>query len=492
MSNLMKTLTIGDASYEICDASAVKSVNGVIPDESGNVVVQAGVQPDWNQNDSTAADYVKNRTHYDAGTPKEFTIFSGESLEFFPEEHYQDPSITIYTYEIPENEIFDIIYGNTYLVTIDGTTYTTKAKDYYGVCIGNLSIDDLYDPDTGENFLIFPDFIILNTPGETHNISITEMKSVVEREIVSDNDYVFSVKAPDWPELINTDGFDFSNISNGDLLTVTFDGVEYTNVAKLTFYGVVFGNLGLFDTGESTGEPFLAIYENGISTMSIFIVQNQFSIDKVLTDGTYENIVANKEYVFELNGPLGRYFLIINEPEFIFEADTTYRVIWNGTEYTCSSTSEEITSGETTETAIYVGNIGKMMAPDDDTSDTGEPFVLAYSPSNGFMAQMFVDESFTSTHRIKIDGCVSGVKKLDKKYIPVASRIEAGIVKVCDVSYDISNDRNYCEIYLDSKDNKIYARKPYIPSVPTIRRSTTDLTEGVSSLATGEIYLVYE
>ncbi len=23
-----------------------------------------GVQPDWNQNDETAADYVKNRTHY--------------------------------------------------------------------------------------------------------------------------------------------------------------------------------------------------------------------------------------------------------------------------------------------------------------------------------------------------------------------------------------------------------------------------------------------
>lgn len=43
---------------------SVKTVNGVEPDENGNIVVQAGVQPDWNQNDTKAADYVKNRTHW--------------------------------------------------------------------------------------------------------------------------------------------------------------------------------------------------------------------------------------------------------------------------------------------------------------------------------------------------------------------------------------------------------------------------------------------
>lgn len=49
MSNLMKTLTIGDASYEICDASAretlkntVKSINGATPDENGNIEVEVG------------------------------------------------------------------------------------------------------------------------------------------------------------------------------------------------------------------------------------------------------------------------------------------------------------------------------------------------------------------------------------------------------------------------------------------------------------------
>ncbi len=45
----------------------VKTVNGIAPDENGNVEVSGGgssVQSDWNQNDSTQPDYVKNRPFY--------------------------------------------------------------------------------------------------------------------------------------------------------------------------------------------------------------------------------------------------------------------------------------------------------------------------------------------------------------------------------------------------------------------------------------------
>ena len=36
-----------------------------------------GVQPDWNQNDSTAADYVKNRTHYEESSYTDYVLNSG-------------------------------------------------------------------------------------------------------------------------------------------------------------------------------------------------------------------------------------------------------------------------------------------------------------------------------------------------------------------------------------------------------------------------------
>ena len=48
--------------------SKVTTVNGASPDDNGNVEVQAGVQSDWNQNDETAIDYVKNRPFYTGDT----------------------------------------------------------------------------------------------------------------------------------------------------------------------------------------------------------------------------------------------------------------------------------------------------------------------------------------------------------------------------------------------------------------------------------------
>lgn len=71
------------SSYNVessCD-DCVKTVNGIAPDENGNVQIETGgggggVQPDWNQNDSTKPDYVKNRTHYTE------TVQKSETREF--------------------------------------------------------------------------------------------------------------------------------------------------------------------------------------------------------------------------------------------------------------------------------------------------------------------------------------------------------------------------------------------------------------------------
>lgn len=58
--------------FSAASLGKVKTVNGVEPDENGNIEVEAGgsgeqVSPDWNQNDSTQPDYVKNRTHWVEG-----------------------------------------------------------------------------------------------------------------------------------------------------------------------------------------------------------------------------------------------------------------------------------------------------------------------------------------------------------------------------------------------------------------------------------------
>lgn len=47
--------------------AVVKTVNGVGPDGNGNVQITQR-EADWNQNDSTQSDYVKNRTHWEENT----------------------------------------------------------------------------------------------------------------------------------------------------------------------------------------------------------------------------------------------------------------------------------------------------------------------------------------------------------------------------------------------------------------------------------------
>lgn len=77
----------------------------------GNTGSQSGVQPDWNQNDATKPDYVKNRPFYEETetTP----ILESQQIDFSQ------------SFRIPTS----IVKGNTYLITWDGTDYTITATE---------------------------------------------------------------------------------------------------------------------------------------------------------------------------------------------------------------------------------------------------------------------------------------------------------------------------------------------------------------------------
>ena len=102
------------------------------------------VQPDWNQNDDTAADYIKNRPFY-TGDPVE-TVLVEESTVSFTDIG------GLYTGVIEST--FSPTVGNAYKISWDGTDYeSTCVKVGRDACIGNLSIDGS-GPDTGEPFLM--------------------------------------------------------------------------------------------------------------------------------------------------------------------------------------------------------------------------------------------------------------------------------------------------------------------------------------------------
>ena len=111
--------------------------------ETGTEWADAPV-PDWNQNDSTAADYVKNRPFY-TGDPVE-TVLVEESTVAFTENN------GLYIAQFPST--FEATVGETYKISWDGTAYECVCASFKSlVLIGNLSIASV-GSDTGEPFLM--------------------------------------------------------------------------------------------------------------------------------------------------------------------------------------------------------------------------------------------------------------------------------------------------------------------------------------------------
>lgn len=105
-----------------------------------------GGQPDWNQNDSAAADYVKNRPFY-AGDPGKTVLVEESTVSF------SIGGNGIYTAALEST--FSLTIGNIYKVSWDGSVYecTCVSNPDNMKLIGNLSImGDTVD--TGEPFII--------------------------------------------------------------------------------------------------------------------------------------------------------------------------------------------------------------------------------------------------------------------------------------------------------------------------------------------------
>ena len=103
-----------------------------------------GAQPDWNQNDSTAADYVKNRPFY-TGDLVETVLVEESTVSFAAADG-------VYMGELESTFVPTV--GETYKVSWDGTTYESTCVIFNKLqVIGNLSIMG-GGSDTGEPFLI--------------------------------------------------------------------------------------------------------------------------------------------------------------------------------------------------------------------------------------------------------------------------------------------------------------------------------------------------
>ena len=144
-TEICKLLTIGEG---ISNTSAViEDHSDILEKFKKEILEEAGnksIQPDWNQNDSTAADYVKNRPFY-TGDPVETVLVEESTVSFAPVD-------AVYMGQ-PESTFVPTV-GETYKVSWDGTAYENTCVNFNNLqVIGNLSIMGI-GSDTGEPFLI--------------------------------------------------------------------------------------------------------------------------------------------------------------------------------------------------------------------------------------------------------------------------------------------------------------------------------------------------
>lgn len=294
----------GTKNAAVLDFTIPKGENGVgVPDggtagqllgktESGTAWIdppQSGVQPDWNQNDETQPDYVKNRPFY-TGNPVE-TVFVEESTVSFAAEEG--------AYIGQLESTFSATVGETYKVSWDGTVYECTCVNFNDtLIIGNLSILGA-GSNTGEPFLMLVkngQGLIIGTTdtSASHTFSIS---GIVTEVVKIDGKYLIQ---SDWnqndetqPDYVknrplytkttetvlveernvgfydNGNGFYNTSISStfeatiGETYKVSWDGAAYECTCVNSNGSLYIGNLSIKGAGSDTGEPFVMNVVNG-------------------------------------------------------------------------------------------------------------------------------------------------------------------------------------------------------------------------------------
>lgn len=230
--------------------------------------------PDWAQNDPSAKDYVRNRTHY----------VSRESKALVPEQEVTTAVQNNFNFAILNNAdpdalrtLYDSEDGTTFDVVFDGASYSCKWFEQGGKRIpvfGNFAIFEPNVTDTGEPFVFSVEpagdvvwIAIACKVAGTHTVAVSYQQDVVhtlDPKYIKDMYYTRSVKQPLVPEKELNNGDDPVRIqadcpSEGQTIIVTYDGVKYERKAQSFMGYVVVGNTALSGAGTTatdTGEPF--------------------------------------------------------------------------------------------------------------------------------------------------------------------------------------------------------------------------------------------
>ena len=355
--------------------------------ETGTEWANAPV-PDWNQNDSTAADYVKNRPFY-TGDPVETVLVEESTVEF------TDVS-GLYNASFPST--FEATIGETYKVYWDGTAYECVCASFQSTpVIGNLSIIDA-GSNTGEPFLMG----IMNGEGIqiiTTNSSSSHTFSISRTDVpVVKIDKKYLVQ-PDWNQndstaadyvknrthyeessytdyVLNMDGTEILGLSIpevGETMTVKINGVESVETVEAARSGA-FGNYTYI------GNVDYDALRRGRTGWLVAAISGGFTVGFAKPDTTIsiETIVIHKidpKYLPPSFKPDGKSYLTFSSPNSFILAVNDATKHWDGTlEYFTADRTWTVWDGTTTlssvdndgENVLYLRGTGNTIITDNN------------------------------------------------------------------------------------------------------------------------------
>lgn len=206
---------------------------------------EAGGGADWNQNDPTAPDYVKNRTHY----AEEEVIAERQTVK-------RDTKAVL---------AHEFVEGQTYEVIWDDRPYICKAwytGETYGsnVVLGKGALDDMFlSGFAGENvpFLFYADGYICCNDSVNHTVSIThEAVHTIDPKYIKDMYYSDEEVILERQTVTNGAPIEYSLIS-GHTYKVKFDETTYTCTAWGNGGKVCLGDGGFWEIPAGEPAPFL-------------------------------------------------------------------------------------------------------------------------------------------------------------------------------------------------------------------------------------------
>lgn len=310
------------------DGTEYKAIDG-----SGS---DAGIQPDYNQNDSTAADYIKNRPFY-------------EEIKEEPllEQTFSTMNASGVNIWATQDSVIQLTEGDTVKVIFNGVEYTETVKLGMGILfIGNSALAGL-SPNTGEPFVIaniyFPAGLVNPVAGTSIATAVAQTNATIK--VYKSEDILKTIDPKYIKDMYySTETFvpfmNFKVISGdintiGSTMIVQYNGKEYTETVK-----------DAAESGSSKHKPYIGFkLEEGV----VITEEHPFSYGVNLLGA--DNLDSNQ---------------LLCASKAVSEGQI---IIYNGNKNVVKKFTMDAIS------VLYVGNLHLMSA---ELPDTGEQYLTFF------------------------------------------------------------------------------------------------------------------